>query len=103
MSWDSIINSRVGTSVLLGLAKSMQPRTGNRLANKVADKISARKTLKIVRATRANQWVVTGEKLNKEELDVVVRETFREQPAYFRPLPQSLQLQSHSGKSIPQP
>ena len=78
MSLQSVINSRIGIGIILGVAKSMKPGTGNKLANRIADWISAQKDSKMVRATRANLWIITGEKLTKEELDEVVRENFRQ-------------------------
>ncbi len=78
MSLQSVINSRIGIGIILGVAKSMKPGTGNKLANRIADWISAQKDSKMVRATRANLWIITGERLTKEELDEVVRENFRQ-------------------------
>lgn len=77
MSLESIINSRIGIGIILGIAKSMKPATGYRLADRVADWISSHKDSRMVRAVRANLWIVTGEKLTKEELDDIVRENFR--------------------------
>jgi lauroyl/myristoyl acyltransferase len=78
MSLQSIINSRIGTGIILGIAKSMKPKTGYKLADRVADWISSCKNSKMVMATRANQWIVSGKILSKEDLDEIVRENFRQ-------------------------
>lgn len=78
MSLQSFINSRVGIGIILGIAKAMKPATGYRLADKVGDWIAGQKNARMVRATRANQWIVTGEKLTSAELDEVVRQNFRQ-------------------------
>lgn len=78
MSLESLINSRIGIGIILGIAKTMKPATGYKLADRVADIISSRKNSRMVRATRANLWIVTGEKLSKQELDETVRENFRQ-------------------------
>jgi len=77
MSLLSIINSRLGIGIVLGLAKATSTQTGYRLANSAADFLCKHPNLKLIQATRANQWVVTGEKLTKEELDVQVDQTIR--------------------------
>ena len=78
MSLESIINSRIGIGIILGIAKSIKPATGYQLADRVADFISSRKNSRMVRATRANLWIVSGEKLSGEEMDVMVKENFRQ-------------------------
>ena len=78
MSLESIINSRIGIGIILGIAKSMKPATGYRLADRVADWISSHQDSRMVRAVRANLWIVTGENLPREELDQLVRENFRQ-------------------------
>jgi len=63
--------------VILGLGKIIPPSIGFRLADWVARILSSRKSSAIVRSVRANQWVVTGQSLNSEQLDMQVFETFR--------------------------
>lgn len=78
MSLQSIINSRLGIALVLGLGKIIPAKFGYKLANHLADFIASRKNSKIVRAVRANQWIVTGEGLSKEALDNHTKETFRQ-------------------------
>ena len=77
MTLQSIINSRLGIGLILGISKLIPPKTGLKLADWAAMKITARKESQMVRALRANQWVVTGQKLSAEELDYQVLDTFR--------------------------
>lgn len=73
----AIINSRLGVGLALGLGRGLPPRAGYRLAGFVGHLIAGRGAWKMVRAVRANQWVVHGVKSSPEELDHAVRETFR--------------------------
>lgn len=77
MSLQSIINSRLGIALILGLGKLIPRETGFRMADSVSKFLSMRTKSKIVQAVRANQWIVTDMKLSKEELDKQTRETFR--------------------------
>lgn len=78
MNLQTIINSRFGIAVILGLGKIISRRTGFKLADFSSKLIASRSNSKIVRSVRANQWIVTGEKLTKEELDEQTKETFRQ-------------------------
>ncbi len=77
MTLQSIINSRLGIGLILGIGKLIPPKFGFLLADWVAKKIASRKDSQMVRALRANQWIVTGQKLTAEELDEQVLDTFR--------------------------
>jgi len=59
------------------LARLIPVQYGYRLANFVADRIAARPNSRIVRAVRANQWVISEEMLDKPALDQAVGKTFR--------------------------
>jgi len=72
-----IINSSFGVSLASALGRGIPPWLGHRLANFVAERIAARRNSKMVRAVRANQWVISGEKLESAALDEAVRQTFR--------------------------
>jgi phosphatidylinositol dimannoside acyltransferase len=76
ISFQSILNSRLGVGLALGLGKSTPPRLGYRIASFVANQISARPNLAIVQAVRCNQAVVGGGKLPMAELNRRVTETF---------------------------
>ena len=71
----NLINNNVGLAAVV--ARLTPPWLGHRLALFLADRISARKSWAMVRAVRANQWVVSGEKLCGKALDRQVRATFR--------------------------
>jgi len=77
MTLQSIINSRIGIGLILAIGKLIPPKLGFKLADWVAKKIASRKDSQMVRALRANQWIVTGENLSSKELDVQVLNTFR--------------------------
>ena len=73
----SILNSRLGVGLALGLGRVIPSRLGFRLAEAVADMLASRRGSEMRRAVRANQWVVTGEDLSPEQLDQAVQATFR--------------------------
>lgn len=72
-----IINSGFGISLFSNIARLIPVRFGHRLANFVAAQIAARPNSRIVRAVRANQWVVSGGTLDKQALGLAVLDTFR--------------------------
>jgi len=72
-----IINSSFGVSLVSALGRVIPPWLGLRLSDFVAERISAQRNSKMVQAVRANQWVISGEKLEKAALDEAVRVTFR--------------------------
>lgn len=73
----NVINSRVGLGLALGLGRTLPPSLGYRLAHLIADRIASRRNLSIVKAVRANQWVISGGTLSSEQLDRTVQEVFR--------------------------
>jgi phosphatidylinositol dimannoside acyltransferase len=72
-----IINSSFGVNILSTVAGWIPIRLGYRLADFVAELIVAHPGSRMVRAVRANQWVISGERLDKEALDRAVHETYR--------------------------
>ena len=72
----TFINSRFGIGLILAIGKLIPPKFGFILADWAAKKIASRKESQMVRALRANQWIVTGQKLTAEELDAQVQDTF---------------------------
>lgn len=77
ISLQKIINSSLSLRLASALAQRLSPRLGYPFAHFVADQIARQQNSKLVRAVRANQWVIRGENLDGEDLDQVVRETFR--------------------------
>jgi len=73
----NIINSPFGLSLAYLIGRYTPYWLGHRIALFIADRISARKGWKMVRATRSNQWVVNGEQLEGVVLDKAVAENFR--------------------------
>lgn len=72
-----LINSRFGIGFGLWLGKTMPLPVGRRLAHFVADYIARHAEWEMVRAVRANRWVVSGKTLQGAALDAAVRENFR--------------------------
>lgn len=71
-----IINSSLSLRLVSTLARGLSPRRGYRIADLIAERITRQRNARVVQAVRANQWVVTGERLDGPALDRVVRETF---------------------------
>jgi lauroyl/myristoyl acyltransferase len=76
ISFQSIINSRFGVGLAMGLGRSTPPHLGYRIARFLAKQIGERSNLGIVQAVRANQAVVGGDELSPAELNQRVVETF---------------------------
>jgi len=76
-TFQSFTTSRLGLAMAMGFGRIIPPVIGYRIATFLADRIASRKQLSIVQVVRANQWVISGEKLNGMELDQAVKETFR--------------------------
>lgn len=72
-----MINSRLAANIGLTFVGVIPPRIGAVLANLAADHVLSRSGQPMAQAVRQNQWVVHGMKPGKEELDRIVRETFR--------------------------
>jgi KDO2-lipid IV(A) lauroyltransferase len=72
-----VLNSRQGLELARGLSRIVPPSIGHRLAYRIADLVASRREWQRVKAVRCNQWIVRGEKSTREDLDLAVRETFR--------------------------
>jgi lauroyl/myristoyl acyltransferase len=72
-----IINSSLSLRLVSALAQRLPPRVGYRIAEFAAAQIARQHNSEVVRAVRANQWVIRGENLDGETLDRIVHETFR--------------------------
>ncbi|NLG96161.1 MAG: hypothetical protein GX491_02260 [Chloroflexi bacterium] len=77
MKLQDFLNSRAGIALGLSLSRLIQPGPGYTLAKWLADLIASRKKSAIVRAVRANQWVVHGQKPSGQQLQQLARATFR--------------------------
>jgi KDO2-lipid IV(A) lauroyltransferase len=72
-----VINSRYGIGFALWLGKVMPFHLGKRMARWAASWIVSHRDWEMVRAVRANRWVVSGGTLQGAELDQAVRDTFQ--------------------------
>lgn len=72
-----LINSSFGVSLAFWLGRTTPNKVGLHLARVAADWIASHSNWDMVRAVRANRWVVSGEQLQADELDGAVRATFR--------------------------
>jgi len=77
MSLQNMINSRLGIGAILALGKLVPASLGYRLADWAATFLAGQRDAPMIRAARANQWVVTGQRLNAEELDEQVHANVR--------------------------
>ena len=77
MNIQKLINSRFGTGLALWIGNTTPAWLGYRVANLAARWISSQRNLPMVRAVRANQWVVSGGTLGAESLDEVVLAVFK--------------------------
>jgi KDO2-lipid IV(A) lauroyltransferase len=59
------------------LGRIISPSAGYRLADFLAGLIVLFQRSHIVQSVRANQWLITGQKLKKKELDQITLDTFR--------------------------
>lgn len=77
MKLQTIMISKTATALGFGISRLLPPRFGYPVARAIADVISLRRNTPMVRAVRANQWVIHDGKVSGAELDRLVRETFR--------------------------
>ncbi len=78
MSLQSFINGRFGIGLILALGKIIPSSIGYPLAEKISVLLSAQKDSDLVKAARANQWIINKRSLTSEELDKQTQETFRQ-------------------------
>ena len=74
---EQFINSRIGLKLGLIMARATPPWFGHAIAGMTGRWISSRRDSDLVRAVRANQWVVSGGDLNSKALDQAVRSVFQ--------------------------
>jgi len=74
---ESLINSTLGIRLVLSIGKALPQKHGLNLALWVGDQLAKRKQSPMIRATRANMWVVTGQKLTSKELDELTLENLQ--------------------------
>jgi len=77
LNMQGFINSRIGLGAAFAFGRYCPPLIGYQLAQIFAARIAARQDLSMVRAVRANQWVVSQGSLTSQQLDQRVRDTFK--------------------------
>ena len=77
ISLQQVLNSSLSLRVVSALAQNMSPRVGYRVARLVARHLTRQRESQVVRAVRANQWVIRGGTLRGETLDGAVAETLQ--------------------------
>ena len=77
MNLQETINSRFGIGAALLIAKIIPPRLGILLSKKAARFLASKKTSPMVQSVRANQWIVSNQTMNEEELDSITLKTFQ--------------------------
>lgn len=85
-----LTDSRFGVMLAQGIGRFFPPKVGYALTERIARWVSSRQDDPMVRAVRANQWVVSQYTLSAEQLDKAVFDTFKYQTQclynYFRHL-----------------
>ena len=76
IDWQRFISDEIGVRLARAMGRMLPPRLGYALAGIIADRIASNRNSRMVRAVRANQWVVRGEEPGGEGLDQAVREAF---------------------------
>jgi KDO2-lipid IV(A) lauroyltransferase len=76
MHIETIIESQTSLNLVIGLARATPPWLGYRVAGLAARLIASRRNSSLVRAVRANQWVISGGGYTKLVLDQVARSAF---------------------------
>lgn len=76
MNFQDILNSRLGIAIVLGLGRFIPPGIGYPLGEWLGRVIASFKKNRMVQSVRANQWVVSGQQLDGQQLDEITRRTF---------------------------
>ncbi len=76
-SLQSMINSPLGVGLVLMIGKILPAKLGFNLADRIGRNLAEKKDSPMVRATRSNLWVATGEKMTAGELDELVLENLQ--------------------------
>src|SRR5215207_4591155 len=72
-----IINSPIAVRLVSVLGRAIPPRLAYPVCDLIGEQVASRRDSKVIRAVRVNQWMARGANLEKEALDRVVRQTFR--------------------------
>lgn len=72
-----LVGNRFAVGFAVWLCQTLPPSLAYPLASLIARIITLNKKSEMARAVRANQWVVSGERMSKKELNRLVYATFR--------------------------
>lgn len=77
MDLQHLLNSRRAGETVLLLSRVLPPKIGYWFADRLAGRVAASKHTPLVRAIRANQWVISRQTLSAQALDAAVLATIR--------------------------
>jgi len=83
LNLQNILKGSFWITLINFLGRSLPPKQGHWLADRVAKILASRRELAMVQAVRANQWVVRGESLDKAAMDQAVLETLKNSALSF--------------------
>jgi lauroyl/myristoyl acyltransferase len=76
MRLQNFVNSWIGVQLGFAIGRIIPPKIGYKLSSSIAGFFSKRKSFGISSAVRDNQFIVSGQKLSKGELDIAVKGVF---------------------------
>jgi len=76
IGFQDLLNGTLGVGFSLWLSRSLPPSVGFKLADAAGGWMAGRNHLEMVRAVRANQWVVSGCQADSAALDQAVHDTY---------------------------
>lgn len=77
MAVQDVINGALGVSLAYELAQVLPPRLGGWFTDRIGGAMARFKRTGLVRAARANQWIVQGGRLSTAQLDQATRAVFQ--------------------------
>lgn len=77
MALIDVLNSEMGIGLGLGLSNLVPPAVGYPFSRLIADGLASLRTTPIVKAVRSNQWLIHNGQISAQQLNHLVRETFR--------------------------
>jgi len=77
MKLQDFLNSRLAIAFALGVSSAVPPWVGYPLSRWLADLVHRRNNINPVPAVRSNQWVIHDRKVNGQDLEIIVRDVFR--------------------------
>lgn len=77
MDVQDILNSKMGAYLSIFIGRSLPPTLGYNIGHAFSRVLSAFENSKLIRSIRANQWVIHGESLNKEDQLAVTKSVLK--------------------------